>query len=390
MLPQDEARPRATLSACIIAKDEQARLPACLDSVAFCDEIVVVDSGSRDATVALAREAGARVVEQPWLGFAGQRNVALDHAGGDWVLEIDADERVTPRLREEIEAFLAAVPAGIELAGLPLRDDFLGRRLGPSTKYPKYRHRMFKRDAYRHDESRAVHEGLTPHSEVHAFSGDLLHELAGSWSEALRDTWRYAALEARTLPPTRSPRELALGVLARPAAKFVFRTTALGGWRDGWQGLLRITLDCATDALVTLRRASGHGTGASVGGHYGRRARATGSPRVLAVASAAQAPAAIRWLEQARAAGCDVALVSDVARAGTVRLRHVARLGPFGLLRALDAEQQLRAYDLIAPFGRRARLLLRLVPGSLRAGTGTGEHAAREAALLRTLAGEAA
>src|SRR6202050_3277869 len=91
----------ASVSACIIAKDEQHHLPECLASVAFCREIVLVDSGSRDATRELARAAGAVVVEQPWLGFAAQRNVALDHASGDWVLEVDADERVSGGLREE-------------------------------------------------------------------------------------------------------------------------------------------------------------------------------------------------------------------------------------------------------------------------------------------------
>ena len=97
------ARARASITACIIARDEAERLPACLASVAFCDEVVVVDSGSVDRTVQIARDAGAHVVEQPWLGFAAQRNVALDHAHGDWVIEVDADERVSPELRAEIE-----------------------------------------------------------------------------------------------------------------------------------------------------------------------------------------------------------------------------------------------------------------------------------------------
>ena len=93
------SRHRATVCACIIARDEEERLPAALASVAFCDEVVVVDSGSRDRTVELAREAGARVIEHPWHGFGVQRNVALDNATADWVLEVDADERVTPRLQ---------------------------------------------------------------------------------------------------------------------------------------------------------------------------------------------------------------------------------------------------------------------------------------------------
>ena len=138
---------RATVCACIIARDEEQRLPAALASVAFCDDVVVVDSGSRDRTMEVARAAGARVVEHPWRGFGMQRNVAIDAAAADWILEIDADERITPRLRAEIEEFLARPPEGVDICAVPCRDLFLGGRLGPSAKYPKYRLRLFRRRA---------------------------------------------------------------------------------------------------------------------------------------------------------------------------------------------------------------------------------------------------
>ena len=90
------------LSACLIVRDEEQHLPECLASVAFCDELVVVDSGSTDRTVEIALAAGATVLERQWRGFAAQRNVALDAARGEWALEVDADERITSRLREQI------------------------------------------------------------------------------------------------------------------------------------------------------------------------------------------------------------------------------------------------------------------------------------------------
>lgn len=373
-VPRDQPTP-ATLSACVIARDEEQSLPDCLASVGFCQEIVVVDSGSTDATAAIARAAGARVVDQPWLGFAAQRNVALDHASGDWVLEIDADERVSPQLRAEIERFLAEPPDGVELAGLPLREIFLGRALGPSAKYPKYRHRLLRRRAYRHDEARTVHEGFIPEGVVQPLEGDLIHMLAASWSEALGDAWRYARLEAGQLQGARSPSAWVLGALVRPAAKLAYRLVIDGGWRDGWQGLARISLDCATDTIVWTRhllgrRGSERGrSGVAAGAHYGSRRLRRGCVRVVGVAGDAHAAQMAQvWLESARLAGADVALIGACAVAGQggVRVRALRPARPLALIRALDAEDQLRPIDAVVAFGWRARMLLRAVPPGLR------------------------
>ncbi len=401
---------RATVSACIIARDEAPSLPDCLASVAFCDEIVLVDSGSTDATTAIARAAGARVIEQPWLGFAAQRNVALDHATGNWVLEIDADERVTPELRAEIERFLAASPngakVGVDLAGLPLREIFLGHPLGPSAKYPKYRHRLLRRGAYRHDEARTVHEGFIPVGAVEPLEGDLTHLLASSWMEALADAWRYARLEAGQLRGSCTPVAWLKGALLRPVAKLLYRLAIDGGWRDGWPGLARISLDCATDTVVWTRHLLGRpgaergASGVRGDAHYGSRRVRSGSLRAVAVAADTSSEAqAERWLESAQAGGADVALicaragvaggradarggairdargglVQDVrrgvvpdARGGPIRVRPLGHAGPLALIRALDAEDQLRPVDAVVSFGWRARLLMRGVPRGLR------------------------
>lgn len=244
----------ARLSACLIVQDEQEYLPNALASLSFCDEIVVADGGSTDHTIDIAKAAGAKVIENPWPGFAAQRNVALDNATGDWVLELDADECVTARLRASIEEFLdAPPPEGVAMAVLPLRHWFLGRLLGPSAKYPAYRSRLFRRDTYRHDESRGVHEGLEPRERPVALEGDLEHILAVSLSEALRDAWSYAKLESGHIRRPRNPAAYLKGILLRPAAKVLFRTVVDEGWRDGWQGILKIFLDASSDALVWAR-----------------------------------------------------------------------------------------------------------------------------------------
>jgi Glycosyl transferase family 2 len=377
----DEGPPtRARLSACIIARNEEEHLPACLESVQFCDETVVIDGGSTDATVQLAEAAGARVVRQPWLGFAAQRNVSLDHARGEWVLEIDADERVSPALRTEIEAFLAAPPTGVELGGLPRREIFLGRALERSAKYPMYSHRLLRREAYRHDELRTVHEGLIPHGPVHPFEGDMLHLLATSWREALTDAWRYARLEAGQLDEAPSVGGFVKGAFLRPAIKLCYRLTIDGGWRDGWRGASRIAIECAIDSTVWIRHLLGfrgreHGrSGAPTGGHYGARKLPRGSVHVVAVAAGAAATAgATRWLADIQSDGADVALISDSPGAITgsqIRLRRLPAPSPLALIHALDAEEQLRTLDAVVPFGRHASTLMRLVPGTLRGALG--------------------
>jgi Glycosyl transferase family 2 len=392
--------PPERISACLIVQDEQERIAAALASVAFCAETIVVDGGSSDATVQIARSAGARVIENPWPGFAAQRNVALDAASGDWILEIDADERVSPALRRSIQTLVEQPPADVAMAVCALRNRFLGGLLGPSAKYPAYRARVFRRETYRHDESRAVHEGIEPHERPVVLDGDLEHELASSLSEALADTWQYASLESRHVVRPATMRAAVIGIVLRPLAKLVYRTVVDGGWRDGWRGMLKISLDASTDALVwvlSIRRGESSGAAAETDagnhrdGHFGRRP--VGPPKVVALSgSGGAARTAARWLAGLRAQGIDVALVcaagngtneridtarTDVVPAATteadvsrpdadVPLRPVAHLSPLSAIRALEIETQLRTTDAVVSFGRRARLVGTLVPGTLR------------------------
>jgi hypothetical protein len=362
-----------TLSACIIARDEEARLPAALASVAFCDEVVVVDSGSADRTRDVARAAGARVIEHPWQGFPRQRNVAIDHAAGDWILEIDADERVSPELRDSIRAFLAGPhEPGYDIACLPLRQRFLGRDLGPSARYPGYRARLFRRGAYRHDETRLVHEGLWPAGPAMPLDGDLVHLLADSWREALGDAARYARLDAGQLAGARRAREFVAGIVLRPVVKLAWRLVVYGAWRDGAHGLAKILLDAGTDAAVwgiRLFRAPVAAPRAGVpSGHFAPVSPATGPVKLVGLARrAGEAEALAAWLRRAGAAGADVALVAPPgAAADGVRVRPLDGRGPLAVVRALDAENQLRAADALVLARGPARAATAFVPSTLR------------------------
>jgi len=367
---------RERITACLIVQDEEARLPAALESVAFCDEVVVVDGGSSDRTVQIARDAGAQVVVRPWPGFAAQRNVALDSASGDWILEIDADERISATLRDSILALLADPPGDGDMAVFALRNRFLGGLLGPSAKYPAYRSRLFRRGAYRHDEGRAVHEGLELRDRPVILDGDLEHELAGSLAEAFADVRRYAQLESVHIPRPSSPLAYVKGILVRPVVKFAYRVVVDGGWRDGWRGLLKISLDVGSDMWVwALVMRSGPPGGAAAGmteaaadgEHFGRRR--VGPVKVVVVASSPRSAAsAASRLSGLRERGADVALIAPESPDGYGMLpfQRVRRAGPLSVIRAMEAEMHIRPVDTVIGEDLRARLVLKLLPGSLR------------------------
>ncbi|HKR98398.1 MAG TPA: glycosyltransferase family 2 protein [Candidatus Dormibacteraeota bacterium] len=359
-----------TVSACLIVRNEEGRLPGALASVSWCDEIVVVDSGSRDRTREIAREAGAKVIENEWPGFAIQRNVAIDNATSDWILEVDADERITRELASEIQAFLQDPPEGMDVTAVPRYDLFLGGRLGPSAKHPIYSYRFFRRGVVRHDESRMVHEGLAHRGRVWAFEGEFEHIFAANAREAIGDMLSYTKLEASLLGGGYSAADYVRGIFMRPSAKFLYRTFVDGGWRDGWRGLAFISLWCTYDALVwarhLLRRNRAPRAGHMAGGaHFGRWSGHVGVVRIVALAQGEiAARRALKWLREAANAGADVALVTDSLPSanGIPRVRHVERITPLRVLRALDAETRVRAVDAIVPMGKREKLMLRCVP----------------------------
>ena len=147
-----------TLSVVLITLNEAANLPRTLKSVEWAQEIVVVDSGSTDGTLEAAQKAGARVFEEPWKGFAGQKNSAIAHATGDWVLALDADEEVSAELAREIEELLEGEPA-MSAYRVPRLNHFLGRALRHGGYWPDPKLRLFRRGSAWFAE-RAVHETM--------------------------------------------------------------------------------------------------------------------------------------------------------------------------------------------------------------------------------------
>ncbi len=228
------------LSAVIIALDCERPLTACLDSLSFADDIVVVDSGSRDGTVALAQSRGARVIHHDWMGFGAQKRYAVKQALHDWVLCIDSDERVTPELAAEIKQTLSAPrQAAYEF---PRRNRFLGRYLRHGEGYPDWSLRLFdRRHAAWSDDT--VHEKVVAQAPVGRLKSDLLHDSAETLDSYLAKQNRYTTLAADRLF-AQGKRAGAATLILSPLLRFIKFYFFRLGFLDGMPGLIHILIGC--------------------------------------------------------------------------------------------------------------------------------------------------
>jgi glycosyltransferase involved in cell wall biosynthesis len=223
-----------TLSAIVITRNEAANIGACLDSLVFCDERIVVDSGSEDDTVALARKHGATVMVHPWQGFGAQKNHALSLATGDWILSIDADERVTPELALAIRSAIAGDgAAGYEM---PRLSRFLGREMWHSGWYPDYVLRLFRRGRGRFSD-RLVHESVQCDGAVGRLKPPLLHNPVHSIEDSLSRMDRYSTAGAEMLIASGRRVSFASG-LTHGFWAFVRTYILQRGFLDGREGLI--------------------------------------------------------------------------------------------------------------------------------------------------------
>lgn len=231
---------RVPLSCVIITRDAASQLEACLASVAFADEIVVVDSGSTDATRAIAERAGARVIERAWQGYGPQKRYAVEQASHDWVLCIDADERVSPALLASIDRVREA-PAH-QAYRINRCNRFLGRYLRHGEGYPDRILRLFHRGQAQWSAD-LVHEKVEPRCSVGDLDGDLLHESAETLGAYLDKQNRYTTLQAEILYG-RGKRFDALRLVASPIARFVKFYVVRRGFLDGIPGLVHTAIGC--------------------------------------------------------------------------------------------------------------------------------------------------
>lgn len=228
------------LSVAIITLNAASQLEECLKSVDFVDDIVVIDSGSTDGTQALAMRYGARVIDQDWLGFGPQKQFAVESAVHDWVLCLDADERVSPELQASIKNALKN-PSTASFR-FPRCNRFLGRYLKHGEGYPDWSLRLFDRRQARWSVD-AVHEKVETQAATGELKGDLLHDSAESLSSYLTKQNRYTSLAADMA--LAAGKRATFGRLAlSPIIRFIKFYFVRQGFRDGLPGLIHISIGC--------------------------------------------------------------------------------------------------------------------------------------------------
>jgi glycosyltransferase involved in cell wall biosynthesis len=228
------------VSVTIITKDEAANIQACLASVAWADEVLVIDCGSTDRTAEIAKSRGARVIVRDWPGYGAQKNFAAGQAANDWILSVDADERVSPELAAEIRSTLAG---NVSVAGfrVPRVTWHLGRWIRTTDWYPDYQLRLYDRRRARWKEQR-VHESVTASGPVGQLKQDLQHYAYRDITHHHQTMDRYTTLAAEDMY-ARGRRAGFVDIALHPPAAFVRNYVLRRGFTDGLPGLIISTMN---------------------------------------------------------------------------------------------------------------------------------------------------
>ncbi|NDC39061.1 MAG: glycosyltransferase family 2 protein [Proteobacteria bacterium] len=235
-MPVSQETPqKPRISAFVICFNEEQKISRCLESLHWCDELLVIDSGSTDRTVEIAQRCKARVIHNPWTGFLAQKQFGLSQCQGDWVLNIDADEEVSPELAAEIQQKIQVLDCaenGFELLRVVF---YLNRWWRKGGWYPEFRLRLMRRNVASWG-GEDPHEHAIVHGVVRRLRGELRHYTYDSISDHVRSLNNHSSVAAQSLY-RRGNSASALAILSRPAARFFKFFLLKRGFREGFAGL---------------------------------------------------------------------------------------------------------------------------------------------------------
>ncbi len=233
------------ISAVIIVFNEEANLNGCLESINWVDEIVVVDSYSTDKTIEIAKRFTDKIFQKKWEGFAKQRKYSIEVASYEWILSIDADERVTPELKNSILKNLESVK---EVNGYKVarKNYFLGKWITGAHWYPDHQLRVFRKDKARIEEV-LVHEGFEVEGKSEIIYGDIIHYSYKSLDEAFKKINHYSSLAAQQ----RAAKKVrVIDIILHPFAAFLTDYFSRKAYKDGVHGLLVAIMHAMTNLMT--------------------------------------------------------------------------------------------------------------------------------------------
>lgn len=229
----------------IIAFNEEQNLAECLESVKWADEIIVIDSFSTDKTVEIAKRFTDKVFQKKWEGFAKQREFSLEMASNEWIISLDADERVTEELRDSVSKILSC---STDVSGFKVarRNHFLGKWIKGAFWYPDHQLRVFRKEKARMTDV-LVHEGFEVDGKTEIISGDIIHYSYRTLEEAYKKINHYSTLAAEQ----RADKKVgALDLILHPIAAFLTDYFSRKAYKDGVHGLLVAIMHAMTNLMT--------------------------------------------------------------------------------------------------------------------------------------------
>jgi glycosyltransferase involved in cell wall biosynthesis len=237
------------LSVTIITKNEEENIRECLESIKWADEIIIVDSFSTDKTIEIVKEYTNKIFQQEWLGFAKQREFALSKVSNNWVFPLDADERCSQELKDEI---LSIIKSENIFSGyrIPRKSFFLNKWIKYGGWYPGYQTRLFLKDKAVVTD-RLVHEGYEVKGELGFLKNDILHYTVTSITDYMSKVNHYSSLQA--VEKSNKKKIEITDILFRPIASYIQQFILKRGFLDGIHGLMVTNFDVITNMLTYMK-----------------------------------------------------------------------------------------------------------------------------------------